>query len=129
MGGIIPCVSHLPTASQLDLSQMQDLGLSEAELQELLQTLVADLTQQLQQLQYLLAGSPEAPNLHRQLHTLKGMAGLLGQPALVQAITQADDASRAGDLHQGRALAHGLCPLLERWLADAQGWLQRYSST
>lgn len=107
---------------------MQDLGLEAHDLQPLVETLVADLSRQLQQLQDLMAGSPDAHTLHRQLHTLKGMAGMFAQASLLSAITQADDASRSGDLRTGFDLSQRLLPMLQGWLADAQAWLQRYSS-
>jgi HPt (histidine-containing phosphotransfer) domain-containing protein len=108
---------------------MADLGLQDSELLPLIQTLVADLTTQSQQLKALLDGSVDAPTLHRSLHALKGMAGLSAQAALLQAITQADDASRSGDLQLGLELSKPLVGELQAWLDDAHAWLQRYSST
>jgi HPt (histidine-containing phosphotransfer) domain-containing protein len=108
---------------------MQDLGLDAQDLYPLMQTLVSDLNPQVQQLQALLHGPLDAQTLHRPLHALKGVAGLFAHASLLQAITQADDASRSGHLDLGRELSEQLLPRLNQWLADAQAWLQRYSST
>jgi HPt (histidine-containing phosphotransfer) domain-containing protein len=108
---------------------MQDLGLDSQDLQVLVQTLITDLNQQVQQLRSALEGSVDAPSLHRQLHALKGMAGMFAQDSLLKSITQADDASRSGQLGLGLELSVHLLPRLQQWLADAQAWLQRYSST
>jgi hypothetical protein len=70
----------------------------------------------------------EPDAMHRQLHALKGMASMLAQGTLLNAITLADDAWREKRPDDALPLTHAVMPSLRAWLAEARDWLQRYSS-
>ena len=121
-------MSPVPDHHQLDLDRLNDLGLESEDIRALLTTLESDLNAQINALSMALNAVMEPDAMHRQLHALKGMAGMLGQGTLLQSITEADDAWREKRPDDGLRLTQAVMPSLRAWLAEARDWLQRYSS-
>jgi HPt (histidine-containing phosphotransfer) domain-containing protein len=113
--------------SWLNLHRLSDYALDPADLQPLMQTLADDLSQQNLVLRQALSSGAQAQILHQILHALKGMAGMFAMPSLYDALTQADDACRSGNLALGEPLARSVLPALDLWLTEVRDWLQRYS--
>ena len=107
---------------------MGDLGLDPHELHPLLVSLDSALSQQLPELSASLLAQANPEVMHRHLHTLKGLAGLMASPYLLSAITRADDAWRVCDRDLGLKLTPVLMVDLQRWQQETRAWLQRYSS-
>jgi HPt (histidine-containing phosphotransfer) domain-containing protein len=122
---IIHAVSHPP--QHLDLQRLSDYALEPGDLLPLVQTLEADLTGALADLNRLLSAQPDGDSLHHRLHALKGMAGMFAVAALHLAITEADEACRHGQVETGMGLAHGLTQSLQQWLGEVRAWLRSYS--
>jgi HPt (histidine-containing phosphotransfer) domain-containing protein len=112
----------------LNLDSMGDLGLEPHELHPLLVSLESALSQQLAELSASLQAQAIPEVMHRHLHTLKGLAGLMASPDLLSAITRADDAWRVRNRDLGLKLTPDLMSDLQRWQHETRAWLQRYSS-
>ena len=107
---------------------MGDLGLDPHELHPLLVSLESSLSQQLPELSASLQTQASPEVMHRHLHTLKGLAGLMASPDLLSAIARADDAWRVSNRDLGLKLTPDLMSDLQRWQQETRAWLQRYSS-
>mgnify|MGYP003350009750 FL=1 len=107
---------------------MGDLSLEPHELHPLLVSLESALSQQLAELSASLQAQANPEVMHRQLHALKGLSGLMASPDLLSAITRADDAWRVCDRDLGLKLTPVLMVDLQRWQQETRAWLQRYSS-
>lgn len=106
---------------------MADYALEPDELLPLIQTLESDLSRTLAELADLLASNASVDALQRNLHSLKGMAGMFARPALQQAVTRADDLCRHAEVAQAVAQAGAVMRPLEQWLVEVRVWLRSYS--